>query len=413
MLSFEAARAKVIETVRGRVAAAIPSSRGIETVEFVTDPSRVLGRVLAEIITADREYPPFDRAMRDGYAVHAAEVTAPGSRLQLIGESRAGFPFDGHLAPGTCVQIMTGAPAPPGTDSVVMIEHTKLEGEFVVFDRAAVAEKNVVRAGAENHKGDALLRLGTRLGFAELAMASQAGRTTISVFRKPRIAILSTGDEIVSAAETPGPYQIRNSNCISLAAQTDLAGAEPVALGNAPDDMAAIRAAIEKGLQADALVLSGGVSAGKYDLVEPVLKELGAEFLFDAVAIRPGKPMVFALCKGKPIFGLPGNPVSTMVTFELFVQPAIEILSGLAPQPLPVLRAKLRHAIDLTAPLTHFVGARVSWPEGEPWVEVLPAESSGDIGRLTRGNCYLVVHEPKRKIDSGEWVDVLPRRGAL
>jgi molybdopterin molybdotransferase len=214
-------------------------------------------------------------------------------------------------------------------------------------------------------------------------------------------------------AETPGPFQIRNSNCISLAAQTSLANAEPILLGNAPDEVAAICAAVEKGLQADALVLSGGVSAGKYDLVEPVLKELGAEFLFDAVAIRPGKPMVFALCKGRPVFGLPGNPVSTMVTFELFVQPAIEILSGLVPQPLPVLRAKLRRAIDLAAPLTHFVGARVSWPEGEPWVEVLPAESSGDIGRLTRGNCYLVVHQAKRKIESGEWVDVLPRRGAL
>jgi molybdopterin molybdotransferase len=413
MLSFEAARAKVIDTVRGRVAAAVPNSRGSETIEFASDPSCALGRVVAEIVSADREYPPFDRAMRDGYAVRAAEVTAPGARLRLIGESRAGFPFEGELALGTCVQIMTGAPAPRGTDSVVMIEHTKLEGDFVVFDRPAVAGKNVVRAGTENHAGDALLRPGTRLGFPELAMAAQAGRTSISVSRKPRIAILSTGDEIVGVAETPGPFQIRNSNCISLAAQTSLANAEPILLGNAPDDVAAIRTAVEKGLQADALVLSGGVSAGKYDLVEPVLKELGAEFLFDAVAIRPGKPMVFALCKGRPVFGLPGNPVSTMVTFELFVQPAIEILSGLAPQPLPVLRAKVRRAIDLAAPLTHFVGARVSWPEGEPWVEVLPAESSGDIGRLTRGNCYLVVHEAKRKIESGEWVDVLPRRGAL
>lgn len=413
MLSFEAARAKVVETVRGRVAAANPSSRGNETIDFASDASRALGRVVAEIVSADREYPPFDRAMRDGYAVRATEVTAPGARLRLIGESRAGFPFEGELAPGTCVQIMTGAPAPQGTDSVVMIEHTKLDGDFLIFDRPAVAGKNVVRAGAENHVGDALLRPGTRLGFPELAMAAQAGRTSISVIRKPRVAILSTGDEIVGVAETPGPFQIRNSNCISLAAQTSLAGAEPVALGNAPDDMSAIRAAIEKGLQSDALVLSGGVSAGKYDLVEPVLKELAAEFLFDSVAIRPGKPMVFALCKGKPVFGLPGNPVSTMVTFELFVQPSIEILSGLAPQPLPVLRARLRHSIDLAAPLTHFVGARLTWPEGEPWVEVLPAESSGDIGRLTRGNCYLVVHEAKRKIDPGEWVDVLPRRGAL
>jgi len=412
MLSFEAARAKVIETVRSRVATARPS-RNSETIEFASDPSRVLGRVVAEIVAADREYPPFDRAMRDGFAVRASEVAAAGARLRLIGESRAGVPFSGELQLGTCVQIMTGAPAPAGADSVVMIEHTRMEGDTVVFDRPAVAGKNVVRAGVENHAGDALLRPGTRLGYPELAMAAQAGRTRIAVTPKPRVAILSTGDEIIGVGETPGPFQIRNSNCVSLAAQASLAGAETILLGNAPDDAAAIRHAVEKGLQADVLVLSGGVSVGKYDLVEPVLKDLGAEFIFDAVAIRPGRPAVFALCQGKPVFGLPGNPVSTMVTFELFVRPAIETLSGLTPQPLPVLRAKLRHAVDLKPPLTHFVGARVSWPEGEPWVEVLPSESSGDIGRVTRGNCYMVVHESKRVLEAGEWVDVLPRQGAL
>lgn len=412
MLSLEAARSKVIETVRGRLAAA-PPSRPTEAIEFASDPARALGRVAAETVAADREYPPFDRAMRDGFAVRSSEVSAAGARLRLIGESRAGGPFSGDVHPGTCVQIMTGAAAPAGADSVVMIEHTKIEGDYVVFDHPAVAEKNVVRAGAEHHAGDVLLRPGTRLGYAELAIAAQAGRTRIAVLPKPRVAVLSTGDEVVGIGEAPGPFQIRNSNCVSLAAQAVLTGAEPILLGNVPDDEATIRKAVEEGLQADALVLSGGVSMGKYDLVEPVLKELGAEFVFDAVAIRPGRPVVFALCRGKAVFGLPGNPVSTMVTFELFARPAIEILSGLAPQPLPVLRARLRHDVDLKPPLTHFVGARVSWPEGEPWVEALPSESSGDIGRVTRGNCFLVVHESKRKIEAGEWADVLPRRGAL
>jgi molybdopterin molybdotransferase len=413
MLSFEAARARVIETVRNKVVAAAGPLRGIETIEFVPDPSRALGRVSAEIVAADRESPPFDRAMRDGFAVRSADVAAAGARLRLIGESRAGVPYSGDLAPGTCVQIMTGAAAPPGADSVVMIEHTKTDGEFVVFEQPAAFGKNVVRAGAENHAGDAVLRPGTRLGYAELAIAAQAGRTRIAVTPRPRAAILSTGDEIVGVDEKPGPFQIRNSNCVSLAAQASLAGAEPVVLGNVPDDAPAIRAAVEKGLQADTLVLSGGVSVGKYDLVEPVLMELGAEFLFDAVAIRPGRPVVFAVCKGKPVFGLPGNPVSTMVTFELFVQPAIDILAGLVPQPVAVLRARLRHALDLKPQLTHFLGARLTWPEGEPSVEVLPSESSGDIGRVTRGNCYLVVHESKRKLEAGEWVDVLPRKGAM
>ena len=412
MLSFEAARAKVIETLRARASTISP--RPAESLDISSHPAAALGRVTSEIIAADREYPPFDRAMRDGFAVRSAEVQSTGSRLRLIGESRAGFPFSGDVAPGTCVQIMTGAPVPAGADSVVMIEHTSAAGDFIVFDRPVPLGKNVVRAGAENHAGDAVIRPGTRLGYAELAQAAQVGRTRISVTPRPRVAVVSTGDEIVPVAESPGPYQIRNSNCISLAAQSSLAGAEPILLGNAVDDPAAIRSAFEKALaSADLLVVSGGVSAGKYDLVEPVLKDLSAEFLFDAVAIRPGRPIVFALCQGKPVFGLPGNPVSTMVTFELFVRPAIEVLSGLAPHPLPVLRARLRHAVDLKPALTHFIGARLSWPEGEPWAEVLPAESSGDIGRLTRGNCFLVIHESNRNLAPGDWVDVLPRQGAL
>ncbi|HTV58058.1 MAG TPA: gephyrin-like molybdotransferase Glp [Verrucomicrobiae bacterium] len=413
MLSFEAARAKVIETVRGRMAAGIIPSRDNETIEFASDPSRALGRVVAEIVVADREYPPFDRAMRDGFALKSADANREGAELRLIGESRAGMPFSGEVRPGDCVQIMTGAPVPAGADAVVMVEYTKAEGDLVIFEKPATTGQNIVRKGTENHEGDAVLRPGTRLGYAELAMATQVGRTKIEVRPKPRVAILSTGDEIVIAGEAPGPFQIRNSNSVSLMAQAALAGAEPKALGNAADDATAIRAAIEKGLQAELLVLSGGVSAGKYDLVEPVLRELSAEFLFDAVAIRPGRPVVFAICRDKPVFGLPGNPVSTMVTFELFVQPAIEILSGLGALPLPVLRAKLRHGMDLKPPLTHFVGARLSWPEGEPWVEVLPADSSGDIGKIARGNCYMVVHEAKRKLEAGEWVDVLPRRGAF
>lgn len=413
MLSFEAARAKVIETVRGRMAAGNSPRRGNETIEFGSDPARALGRVAAEIVVADREYPPFDRAMRDGFAVKSSEASQTGVRLRVIGESRAGMPFPGEVGPGTCVQIMTGAPVPAGVDAVVMLEYTKTEGELVTIEKPAASGQNIVRKGTENHQGDAVLRPGTRLGYAELAMATQVGRTKIEVRPKPRAAILSTGDEIVTTGKTPGPFQIRNSNSVSLMAQAAEAGAEPVSLGNAPDDAETIREAIEKGLQADLLILSGGVSAGKYDLVEPVLSELGAEFFFDAAAIRPGRPVVFAICKGKPIFGLPGNPVSTMVTFELFVRPAIEILSGLTAQPLPVLRAKLRHGMDLKPPLTHFVGARLSWPEGEPWVEVLPADSSGDIGKITRGNCYMVVHESKRKLEAGDWVDVLPRRGML
>jgi molybdopterin molybdotransferase len=212
--------------------------------------------------------------------------------------------------------------------------------------------------------------------------------------------------------QTPGPFQIRNSNTVSLAAQVALAGGEPLLLGIAPDELGQLRGLIDRGLEADMLVLTGGVSVGKYDLVEQVLRELGAEFFFDALAIRPGKPAVFGWCKGKPVFGLPGNPVSTMVTCELIVVPGIELMSGHKPEPLPLFKAKLVHPIEQRAALTHFLPARVTWPSGEPTVSILHWEGSGDIGAVVRSNCFLVVHEAKLKLAAGEWVDVLPRRGA-
>jgi molybdopterin molybdotransferase len=225
------------------------------------------------------------------------------------------------------------------------------------------------------------------------------------------VAILATGDEIVSIEQPPGPFQIRNSNSISLAAQVVMAGGEPVMLGSATDELAKLRALIERGVEADIFVLTGGVSVGKYDLVEQVLREFGAEFFFDAIAIRPGKPAVFGWCHEKPTFGLPGNPVSTMVTFELLVVPAIELMNGHKPDPLPFYRAKLAHPIELKAPLTHFLPARVTWPSGEPSVALVHWEGSGDVGAVVRGNCYLVVHDSSLKLAAGDWVDVLPRRG--
>jgi molybdopterin molybdotransferase len=186
-----------------------------------------------------------------------------------------------------------------------------------------------------------------------------------------------------------------------------------VLLGNAPDRIEELRKMIERGLQEDALVLSGGVSMGKYDLVEEVLRGLGAEFFFDAVAIRPGRPAVFGICRGKPVFGLPGNPVSTMVTFELLAVPAIDILGGSEARHVPLLKAKLLKGVEQKAALTHFLPAVLDWASGEATVTELPWQGSGDIATLARGNCFLVVHQSKLKLDPGEWVDVLPRRGLL
>jgi molybdopterin molybdotransferase len=408
MLSYEAARAKIIEVVRAR--SATPSA---ESIEFGNDPARALGRVLAEDVSADRNYPPFDRATRDGFAVRAADVAQPGAKLTVIGESRAGVAFNDAVGVGQCVQIMTGAAVPRGADAVVMQEHTRVEGTSVIFERAARAGQNFVPAGKEIRAGEIVVARGAKLGYAELAMAAQVGRANLIAYRRPRVAILSTGDEVVAVEQAPGPFQIRNSNSVSLAAQVSLTGAEPLMLGNAPDEVGELRRRIERGLEADVFVLSGGVSVGKYDFVEQVLRDLGAEFFFDAIAIRPGKPAVFGWCRGKPVFGLPGNPISTMVTFELLAVPAIEILSGREPQPLPIFKAKLARPVEQKAPLTHFLPAHVSWPDGEPTVDEVPWEGSGDIGSVVRGNCFLVVHETKLKLAAGEWVHVLPRRGIL
>ena len=247
-----------------------------------------------------------------------------------------------------------------------------------------------------------------RLAFAQLATAAQVGVAEAAVFRVPRVAILSTGDEVVDFTATPGPFQIRNSNSVSLAAQVATLDAEPVLLGNARDTRDDLRARIAGGLEAAALILSGGVSAGTYDLGEPVLRELGAEFVFDAVAIRPGKPMVFAICQGKPVFGLPGNPVSTMVTFDLFVRPAIEILSGTAPPSLFLFEAILTENMKERSGLTHFLPAALE-SGSPPRVTPLRWQGSGDIIAMARANCLLVIPSDRETINAGERVAVLPR----
>jgi molybdopterin molybdotransferase len=422
MLSFEAARAKVIEVLGAR-AAPDARSHASGTVDIAHHPASALGRILAEDVTADRNYPPFDRSIRDGYALRAADAAEPGARLRLIGESRAGVAFDGTVGSGECVRILTGAAMPRGANTVVMLEQTRAEGDFIILLQAARPGQHYVLAGAECRIGETVLSHGTRLSYTEIAMAAEVGHAHLRVSRRPRVAIVSTGDELVAVDDAPGPFQIRNSNSVSLAAQVALAGGEPVIEGSARDSLADLRARIERGLEADLLLLSGGVSVGRYDLVETVLHELGAEIFFDAVAIRPGRPAVFGWCRGKPVFGLPGNPVSTMVTFELFAVPAIELLSGFQPQPLPFFVAKLAHPVNEKGNLAHFLPARVKWPKPTagldpvlpvvPVVEVLLWEGSGDIGAVVRGNCFLLAHESRLQLEAGEWVDVLPRRGVM
>jgi molybdopterin molybdotransferase len=403
MLSYQEARQKVIEQV-----ARLPGPRASGSVS-VWD---ALGLVLTQQVKTDREYPPFDRSTRDGYAVRSIEV-APAAELRSVGEIKAGDTVRDALAVGTCVQIMTGAAVPPGADAVVMIEHTQRNGDIVRFERAAHPRQNIVPRGSEAAAGQTILTPGTRLGFAELALAAQVGAVQLQCAKRPRVAVLSTGDEVVLIDQLPGEFQIRNSNSVSLAAQVRIAGGEPVVLGNAADRVEDLGEKIERGLKEEALVLTGGVSMGKYDLVESVLKAMGATFFFDAVAIRPGKPAVFAICQGKPVFGLPGNPVSTMVTFELFVTLAIDLLSGAPPRPLPLVEARLGEALNERPGLAHFLPARIEWRGATSEVKPLKWQGSGDIAALANANCFLVVPSEREKIAAGESVSVLLRKDVV
>jgi molybdopterin molybdotransferase len=370
--------------------------------------SDALGYVLADEVRTDREYPPFDRATRDGYAVRAGDAGA-AKTLRCIAEIKAGDTVTSALPAGACIQIMTGAAVPAGADAVVMIEFTSRDGDAITFQRETKAGQNIVQRGSEAGAGEVALSPGLRLGFAELAIAAQVGAAKLVCYKKPRVAILSTGDEIVPVTETPGPFQIRNSNSVSLGAQVRLAGGEPVLLGNAGDRVEELSAKIELGLREDILVLSGGVSMGKYDLVESVLKSLGAEFYFDAVAIRPGKPAVFGRVRDKLVFGLPGNPVSTMVTFQLFVIPTMDVLSGAPARPLALPQAVLGEALHEKTGLTHFLPARIQWESGRGVVKALRWHGSGDIGSLGRANCFLVVPADRQDIAIGEMVSVILR----
>jgi len=400
ILSFEQALA----TVREKIALAnlAPSSESVSL-----DCAR--GRVLAEAVRADRDYPPFHRATRDGYAIRSQDLKSIPAELNRIGEVRAGERFERELAPGQAVEIMTGAPLPEGADAVVMIEHCESAGAVVRVSRAVAALENVVRQGSEARAGDPVLGPGRRLGPSEIGLLATVGCERVSVFRKPRLAILPTGDEVVPVGVEPQPHQIRNSSASALAALAEAAGAAPWVFGIAPDRKDDLRRLIEQALEADLVVVTGGVSMGKYDFVEPVLAELGAEFYFQGAAIRPGKPVVFGRARGKFFFGLPGNPVSSMVTFELFVRPALGILGGAEPEPWVFLRARLSKPFRHKTGLTQFLPARVEVKQGEPVVEPVAWQGSGDWVGVAAANCFLVVHPDQTDLAAGDEVDVWPK----
>src|SRR5271157_1497129 len=374
-----------------------------------------LGLVLAEDLRADRDFPPFPRSTRDGYAVRATDVAAVPARLHLIGEIKAGATSEESgitLGAGESAEIMTGAPVPSGADAVVMVEYTQRSGQTVTVQRAAQTGENIVPAAAEARQGSIMVARGTRVTHTTVAVAAAVGRAEVAAYRRPRVAVLATGDEVIDINLPPGPNEIRNSNSYSLAAQVYEAGGEPALLPVARDDAGDMALLLRKGLEADLLLLTGGVSMGKYDLVEEVLASLGAEFFFTGVAIQPGKPVVFGQVRldGKttPFFGLPGNPVSTMVTFQLFVRPVLDALGGANPAPLPFAQASLRAPFATKTGLTRFLPAKLEGTHEKPEVELVRWQGSGDLMAAAKANCYIVVPPDRENFEAGEVVTVLP-----
>jgi molybdopterin molybdotransferase len=417
VLSFEDARHLVEQH------AAFVRPRGKELVALLDTQNMIL----AEPVLADRNFPPFPRATRDGYAVRAADLEKVPAKLEVIAEIRAGAATDATLEiqTGHAAAIMTGAPVPAGADAVVMVEYTSREGEQATITKTIAAGENIVPIAAEAKRRDRLLSPGVRVDHAAIALAASVGRSRLLVYSKPRVAVLATGDELVDIDVPPEPTQIRNSNTYSIAAQIQAAGGEPVLLPIAPDEPERLRELIADGMEADLLLLSGGVSMGKYDLVEEVLAQFKAEFFFTGVQIQPGRPAVFGRIPcgaGAPaqkelgalapephkyFFGLPGNPVSTMVTFELFARPMIEALAGMTPRKLIFPHAKLKSEIKTKPGLKRFLPAILSGEFEQSEVELVRWQGSGDIAATGTANCYIVIPPDRERIAPGEWIPIL------
>jgi len=422
VLTFEDARS----VVEGHASRLAPGE--IESVELLS----AARRILAQDIAADRDIPPFSRSTRDGYAVRSADLTKLPAQLKIIGEIKAGPLSDRSaqtLQEGEAYSIMTGAPVPAGADAIVMVEHTSQQGDSIEIEKSIEPGENIVAQGAEARREAIVLKRGTQLEEAAIALAASVGRSRLKVFVRPSVAVLTTGDEIVEIDAKIGPGQIRNSNSYSLAVQIHDAGGEPKILPIAPDEPRRLRELIQEGLQSDLLIMTGGVSMGRYDLVEQVLADLHAEFFFTGAKIQPGRPVVFGRIPCGPgklaragisgsaprpdfskyFFGLPGNPVSTMVTFDLFAKPMVEALAGMLPRPLTFPHVRLQSEIRVKPGLRRFLPAILSGRYENAQVQIVPWQGSGDIAARSRANCYIVVPPDRDKIPADEWVAVMLR----
>jgi molybdopterin molybdotransferase len=373
-------------------------------------------RVLATDVVAEMDLPPFDNSSMDGYAIRSSDTAHATDRnrirLDVVGEVSAGQLSEQKLQPGAAVQIMTGAPMPDGADAVIEQELVEsLDGVIELRTRVAQA-RNVRKRGEGTRKGEIVLRKGTRLTPAGVGVLASLGIAHTEVYARPTVALLTTGSEIVEVEEPLAPGKIRNSNAYTLWGLVAESGANPVDLGKAADDEEEIRSKIQVGLRHDLLVISGGISVGKHDLVLRVLEELGVTIHFWKVNIKPGMPTAFGVYRNArsrdvPVFALPGNPVSTMVTFLQFVRPALMSMTGETVIRPPLrLFAKLDHEISKSDGKRHFSRGIVWNDRGELFVRTTGSQSSGMLSSLVAANCLIVIPEEHKDLKAGDEVEI-------
>jgi molybdopterin molybdotransferase len=372
------------------------------------------GRTLHADVRCRDDSPPFDKALMDGYAVIASDVRI-GSELIVVDEVTAGRTPTRTVAPGQAIRIMTGAPIPDGANAVVRVELTELldgEPQRVRLNAdSAAPEQDLIRRGTNKRAGDLVVPAGRCLRAQELAALAEMGQDTLSVFPQPDIAVLATGDELVSVDEPLGPGQIRNSNETMLVAQIRASGGNPIPLGIARDNREDLRKHIERGLQSDILLLSGGVSAGKLDLVPSELERAGVRQVFHKVRVKPGKPVWFGMLDDGDrtccVFGLPGNPVSSMVCFELFVRTAIRQMTGVAPVRPQGLTARLKHSHSHKDDRETYFPAAVDWTPDGPVVSLMKWHGSSDLQSTVDANAMTVFPAEPRNYTAGESVEIV------
>lgn len=402
MLPIERGIEIVLETARSKDR---PDRMPFESVSLLD----AMHRILREDVLADADSPPFDKALRDGFAVRFEDVSRVPAELAIVGESRAGAGADVRLGTGECCEIMTGAPIPAGANAVVMIERTERASLTTVRVLKSVREnEGLLLRGAEVRQGEQILKCGRKIGLADFGLLAATGKSNLLVAKKPSVAIIATGDELVEVHETPGAGHIRNSNTYTICAQVWEAGGEPVLLGIGRDNLNDLRNKIKRGLESDILIVSGGVSMGKYDLVENVFAEFNVVVLFDKIAMRPGKPTVFGHRGETFVFGLPGNPISTLVAFHVFVRPLILFLLKAENMTPPILEATLDAPAKCDPERAAIVPALVRFEAGGYRIRTAPWKGSSDMVGLARANALIMIPRRSGNLEAGETAQFLP-----